>query len=104
MQNVTAFSRLSDTPQTPQIGLAEPLNHHIQSLATNKQPDYLNAADEMASHICQHPFENQNEMLLRIQQRLIRDRTEKLESLEKHLHTVQSELETARAALHSITG
>ena len=105
MVQVTAFTKLNgqgescfDTMSSP-----EPLNHRLASLATNKQPDWLNAADEMSNHICNHAFEQQNEMLLRIQERLIKHRMLRIEELEKHLAGVSAELDNARAALRSIS-
>lgn len=104
MVQVTAFSKLNGGIEPPFDTMAspEPLNRHISSLATNKQPDWLNA-DEMSKHICQHAFEQQNDMLLRIQERLIKHRMDRIEELEKHLAGVSVELENARAALRSIS-
>lgn len=105
MVQVTAFTKLNGQgePTFDTMASPEPLNHRLASLATNKQPDWLNAADEMASHICNHDFEKQNEMLLRIQERLIKHRMQRIEELEKHVAGVSMELENARAALRSIS-
>jgi hypothetical protein len=103
MVQVTAFTKLNgqgeptfDTTASP-----EPLNHRLSTLATNKQPLWLNAADEMAVHMCSHTFEQQNEMLLRIQEHLIRHRTNRIEELEKEISGYSAELDHARAALQS---
>jgi hypothetical protein len=102
MVQVTAFTNLNGVNEPTTMASPDPLNHRIASLATNKQPDWLNAADEMASHMYSQPFEQQNEMLLRIQERLIRHRMNRIEELEKHLHGVSAELDHARNALRSI--
>ena len=105
MVQVTAFTKLSDQGDSTFNAMAssEPLNHRISSLATNNQPDWLNSADEMSNHICNHVLEQQNEMLLRIHERLIKHRVERIEELEKHLAVVSAELDNARAALRSIS-
>lgn len=102
MVQVTTFTNLNGAGEPNTMALPDPLNQRIASLATNKQPDWLNAADEMANHMCSKPFEQQNEMLLRIQERLIKHRMDRIEELEKHLHGVSAELDHARNALRSI--
>lgn len=105
MVQVTAFTKFNGQrePTFDTMASQESLNHGISHLATNKQPDWLNAADEMANHICNHAFEQQNEMLLRIQELLIKNLMLRIEEMEKHLADVSAELDAARSALRSIS-
>lgn len=105
MVQVTAFKKLNGQgePTFDTMASPEPLNHRLSSMAKGNEPEWLSAADEMSNHICQHGFEQQNEMLLRIQERLIKHRMTRIEELEKHLSGVSAELDNARAALRSIS-
>lgn len=92
MKKVNVFSKLNNTPE----------NH--KTVIESEQPDHLKVAEQMAKEICVEPFENQNQMLLRIQEYLISDRTAIVEYMENKLYSTQAELENARQALHSIMG
>lgn len=106
MVQVTAFTKLNGqgAPTFDAMSSPPPMSNRVPAeLVGKKESEWICAADAMASDMIQRSFDQQNEMLLRIQHRLIRDRADRLESIEKHLYQVQADLETARMALNSIS-
>lgn len=82
-----------------------PKGAYIEPFEAKSQPTapWISLAHEIALNICQHTFEQQNEMLLKIQAVMISDRTILLEQLQQRAFELTKEIESTKAALESIS-